>query len=76
MLDICEGKIKGYAEYAIVQLPLCTCRATIAMSLDKCIEMLENKDQYIGHLATVKFFGYTNDNKLRFPVLKSIRNYE
>lgn len=76
VLDICEGKIKGYAEYAIVQLPLCTCRATIAMSLDKCIEMLENKDQYIGQLATVKFFGYTNDNKLRFPVLKSIRNYE
>ena len=76
IIDICEGRIKGYAEYAVVKLPEGSCKATIAMSLDDCIDLLKNKDAYIGQLSTVKYFGYTNDNKLRFPVLKSIRNYE
>lgn len=76
IIDICEGKIKGAAEYAIIELPTCACKATISMSDDDCKLLLKEKDKYIGQLATVKFFGYTNDNKLRFPVLKSIRNYE
>jgi hypothetical protein len=46
------------------------------MTDKECEKILLSKDMYIGQLATVKYFGYTNDNKLRFPILKSIRNYE
>ena len=46
------------------------------MTDEECKEMLENKDKYIGKLASVKYFGYTNDGKLRFPIFKSVRNYE
>lgn len=77
ILDICEGKIKGHAEYAIVVLhDGNTCKATLSMTDVECEEMLLNKDKYIGQLASVKFFGYTNDGKLRFPIFKSVRNYE
>lgn len=76
IIDICEGKIKGYAEYAIVDLGNTTCKATLSMTDKECKNILLSKDMYIGQLATVKYFGYTNDNKLRFPILKSIRNYE
>lgn len=77
ILDICEGKIKGHAEYAIVALHNGdTCKATLSMTDEECKEMLENKDKYIGKLASVKYFGYTNDGKLRFPIFKSVRNYE
>lgn len=77
ILDICEGKIKDVGEYAIVLLrDGQTCKATLGFSDDICNEMLANKENYIGKLATVRFFGYTEDKKLRFPVLKAIRNYE
>ena len=76
IIDICEGKIKGYAEYAIVDLGDTTCKATLSMTDNECKNILSFKDKYIGQMATVKYFGYTNDNKLRFPILKSIRNYE
>lgn len=46
------------------------------MTDNECKNILSFKDKYIGQIATVKYFGYTNDNKLRFPILKSIRNYE
>lgn len=77
ILDICEGKIKNVGEYAIIQLKdNQVCKATLGFSDDICNEMLKNKENYIGKLATVRFFGYTEDKKLRFPVLKSIRDYE
>ena len=77
ILDICEGKIKGYAEYAWIQLPNdLVCKATFSYSNEECEKILNDKNNIIGQLATVKFFGYTKDGKLRFPVLKAIRNYE
>ena len=42
----------------------------------ECEKILKCKNDLIGKFGTVKFFGYTNDGKLRFPVLKSIRDYE
>ena len=41
-------------------------------------EILENKEKYIGKLATVCYFGITNDGLLRFPVVKAIdrQSYE
>lgn len=77
ILDICEGKIKGYAEYAWVQLDNdLTCKATFSFTDEECIRILQQKEELIGKLATVEFFGYTSDGKLRFPILKSIRDYE
>ena len=76
IIDVCEGVIKGYAEYVLIQLPNCTCKATIAASDEECANMLNNKESIIGQYGTVKYFGYTKDGKLRFPILKSIRNYE
>lgn len=77
ILDICEGKNKGIAEYAWIKLnDDLTCKATLSFTDDECKEMLSNKEHLINKIATVKFFGYTEDGKLRFPVLKAIRDYE
>lgn len=35
-----------------------------------------DKDQYVGKMATVKFFEYTKDNIPRFPRVVTIRDYE
>lgn len=35
-----------------------------------------NKDDYIGKMLTVKFFGYTDDGSIRFPVGIGVRDYE
>jgi ATP-dependent DNA ligase len=76
IIDICEGVVKGHAEYVVVQLQNDTCKATIAATDEECSKMLSNKDYIIGKYGTVKYFGYTKDGKLRFPILKSIRDYE
>lgn len=34
------------------------------------------RDEVIGKQVTVKFFGYTEDNSLRFPTVKNIIGYE
>ena len=78
VLDIYEGKAKnGVAEYAWIALgDGNACKATLAFSDEECAEMYKNKYDIIGKKATVRFFGYTPDGKLRFPVLKAIRDYE
>lgn len=77
ILDICEGFVKGKAEYAWVKLnDEKQCKATLAFTNEKCKEMLLNKNDLIGKKASVRFFGYTEDGKLRFPVFKAIRDYE
>ena len=78
VLDIYEGKAKnGVAEYAWIALgDGNACKATLAFSDEECAKMYNNKYEIIGKKATVRFFGYTNDKKLRFPVLKAIRDYE
>lgn len=53
-----------------------TCGVTTTGSTDFMRDLLKNKSKYIGKKATVKFFGYTEDGMLRFPTLKSIRDYE
>lgn len=77
ILSIHEGKTKGIAEYAWIMLKdgEC-CKATLGFSDEKCKNILDHKDLYVGTMATVKYFGLTNDGKLRFPVIKSFRNYE
>lgn len=75
--DICEGRVGGQAEYAVITLhDGQTCKATIAATDEVCTKMLQDADRLIGSMATVKFFGYTPAGKLRFPVLLSFRDYE
>lgn len=77
VVDICEGRAGGQAEYAVVQLhDGQLCKATIAASDEECRRMFEDAGTLIGSKATVKYFGYTPAKKLRFPVLQSFRDYE
>jgi DNA ligase 1 len=39
-------------------------------------EILNNKDEYIGKMATIKFFEYTPDGIPRFPYAIGFRDYE
>lgn len=77
ILDVCQGKKENQAEYCWVDLKNGNkCKATLSFNDEECKHFLENKDEYIGQLATVRFFGWTQDGSLRFPVIKVIRNYE
>ena len=51
-------------------------RAGINSDETECREFLNNKEDYIGKLATVKYFRYTPDNIPRFPKVIAVRDYE
>ena len=77
ILDVNVGKNQTIAESCTIRLKNGNvCNATLSFPDDKCKEMLENKNDYIGKLATVRYFGYTNDGSLRFPVVKVINRGE
>lgn len=78
ILDICHGRNNTIAESCKILLKNGKeCNATLAFSDEVCNEIMENKEKYIGKLATVCYFGMTSDGYLRFPVIKEIdRNYE
>lgn len=42
----------------------------------KFVEMLQNKDKYIGKMATVRYQNKTSKGSYRFPVVIAIRDYE
>ena len=73
ILDVKVGKNNTIAESVTIRLKNGNiCSATLAFPDDKCKEILENKNNYIGKMATVCYFGITNDGLLRFPVVKAI----
>ena len=77
IVDVNIGKNQTIAESFTIKLKndkLCEC--TLAFTDDKCREILENKEGYIGKMATVVYFGITDKGKLRFPICKAIRDYE
>ena len=41
-----------------------------------CKDLYENRDKYIGQMATIEYFEITSHGKLRFPKFKAVRNYE
>jgi len=43
---------------------------------DTLAEMWLKKDEYIGKLATIKYFNLTPDGIPRFPYVIAIRDYE
>ena len=48
------------------------CMANMTGSWEYCIEVLIDKNKYIGGEATVSFFNYTPDGMLRFPRVKQL----
>lgn len=68
-----EGQWKGKAKKVIVLLPNgkhCGCGIDGSFEINQ--ERFENKEKYIGKLATVKYFRLTKDDMLYIPVCKQI----
>lgn len=79
VIDVNVGKNKTIAESCKILLKNGKeCNATLAFSDEICKNIIENKERYIGKLATVSYFGKTSDGYLRFPVIKEInrKSYE
>ncbi len=77
VLGIYQGRSGTKAEFAEIQLSNGkTCKATLAFTDEECEAIMDKAFDYIGCKASVQFFGYTPDGKLRFPVLKAFRDYE
>ena len=68
-----KGNWSGCAKMITVKLPNGgVCEATIQGSMDYCQHVLRNAGEYIGKQATVRYFGYTPDGALRFPIAKTL----
>jgi DNA ligase-1 len=79
IVDVNIGKNQTIAESFTIKLKNDKlCNATLAFPDEVCKQILENKENYIGKMATVCYFGVTNDGLLRFPVVKAIdrQSYE
>lgn len=77
ILDIVEGK--GNREGCAILVLECGSTSfdcSVKGSLEYTKEIYQNKEQYIGKSATVKFQNYTPENIPRFPVCVALRNYE
>lgn len=71
------GNRANVANVLTVQLPNnITCDVTMTGTMEFMAQVLKDKNEVIGKYATVKYFSMTEDNKLRFPTLKNIINYE
>lgn len=78
-VEVLEGKgnRKGCANMIVIKLPTgVLCNATLSGSEEFMQEVWKNKDKIPGKLISTKYFGYTEDGNLRFPVAKAIRDYE
>jgi DNA ligase-1 len=80
VIDIEEGNgnRSGTAKHLV-----CYCEKTdqtfnsnVKGNFDYLAEILDNKDYYIGKLATIKFFELTPDGVPRFPYAIAFRDYE
>ena len=78
ILDMEEGKGNrtGACGKLVVKVNDTTCEVSPTGTLEFMKQLWIDKDKLIGQKASVKFFNYTPDGKLRFPTLKTIRDYE
>ena len=77
-IDIGNGNRAGTAKHLV-----CFCDKTnqtfnsnIKGSFDYLKEIYDNRKEYIGKLATIKFFQLTPDGIPRFPYAIGFRDYE
>lgn len=74
IIDIVEAEqIKGHGVPVLKDENGNTFRAGTKMSHDDRIDLLANKEKYIGQTAEIRFFEYTDDRLPRFPVMVGIR---
>lgn len=79
ILDILEGSgtWEGHAKHAVVKVnDDITSEVGLRGDFEYCRNLLNNKSEVIGKMATVQYFGITADGKLRMGTMKSIRDYE
>jgi len=80
IVDVLEGKGNraGMAGKILVKLPNgSTCEAGMRGNQEIFKKMWDNKEAYIGKLATVNYQGTLPDtDALRFPVMVAVRDYE
>ena len=72
-----EANWKGRVKRVMIKLPngnVCGCG--IRGSFDYCEQLFNDKDKYIGTLATVRYFEETKDGMLRFPVVTDLNRHD
>lgn len=74
ILDVIEGEgnRSGVAGKLVVKVPNGDCKVSMTGNLEFMRQVLVDKHKFIGKQCTVKFFGWTEAGKLRFPTLKTI----
>jgi len=77
IVDILEGKGNraGCANMLSIQLDEGSCFPTMTGTEEYMRAVWRDRDKIIGKQATIKFFGKTEDNSLRFPTVKTIIDY-
>lgn len=78
ILDIVEGRgnLSGCAGNVVVDVAGKAVSAGLKFCREDAREIWENREKYIGKLATVKFFNKTQDGSLRFPKCTQIARNE
>jgi len=71
-----EGNKQNMAGAFLMRIGDTTFKATPKFSWDECIEILQNKHEYIGKMGTVRYFNLTPDGIPRFPYMIAVRDYE
>ena len=77
-IDIGNGNRSGTAKHLVCYCPKTkrTFNSNIKGSFDYLKEIYDNRAEYIGQMATIKYFQLTPDGIPRFPYAISFRNYE
>ena len=79
IIDILEGKGNNSCIAAKIGVDLGNGQIAypnMTGSWDFCKQVFDNRVDYIGGVATVKYFGYTEDGSLRFPTIVMLYKYE
>jgi len=77
-IDVGNGNRSGTAKHLVCYCPTTktTFNSNIKGSFDYLKEIYDNRKDYIGQLATIKYFQLTPDGIPRFPYAIAFRNYE
>lgn len=77
IIDIVEGRgnLSGCAGNVVINVDGKAVSAGLKFSREDAKEIWENREYYIGKLATIKYFAKTNDGSLRFPKMIAIDRF-
>ena len=77
-IEIGNGNRSGTAKHLVCYCPKTqrTFNSNIKGNFDYLKEIYDNRKEYIGQMATIKYFQLTPDGIPRFPYAISFRNYE